>query len=116
VVFGDPLRSLAERAGSRPVNTNNAVWCVSLLGGFIVNSAYCGYLLVRNRNWRLFTEQHPVHNGLLSIVMGGTWMGGVAIYGMAVSKLGRFGPSIGWALIQSTAIMAGNAWGLATGG
>jgi len=42
-------------------------------------------------------------------------MGGVAIQGMAVSKLGRFGPSIGWALIQSTAIMAGTAKGLITG-
>jgi hypothetical protein len=56
-----------------------------------------------------------VRNSILSIVMGGTWMGGVAIYGMTVSKLERFGPSIGWALIQSEAIMAGNAMGLITG-
>jgi L-rhamnose-H+ transport protein len=115
VVYGDPLRRLAEWAGARPVNTNNAVWCVSLMSGFIVNSAYCGYLLTRNRNCSLFTTRHSVHNWILSILMGGTWMGGVAIHGMAVSKPGRFGASIGWALIQSTAIMAGNAKGLITG-
>jgi L-rhamnose-H+ transport protein len=42
-------------------------------------------------------------------------MGGVVIYGMAVSKLGRLGPSVGWALIQSMAIIAGNLLGLLTG-
>ena len=115
VVYGDRLRSPAERAGARPVNTNNVVWCVSLMGGFIVNSAYCGYLLTRNRNWSLFTARTSVRNSILSIVMRGTWKGGVAIYGMTVSKLERFGPSIGWALIQRTAIMARNAMGLITG-
>jgi L-rhamnose-H+ transport protein len=43
------------------------------------------------------------------------WMGGVALYGMAVNKLGHLGPSIGWALIQATAILAGNLMGLLSG-
>jgi len=115
LVFGDTLRNLAEREGAQPVYANNAVWCVSLLGGFVVNGAYCGYLLVRNRSWSLFSWKHSARNWPLSIIMGGTWMGGVAIYGMAVSKLGRLGPSVGWALIQSMAIMTGNLLGLFCG-
>lgn len=54
-------------------------------------------------------------NCLLSLGMGGMWMGGVAGYGAAVSQLGSLGPSVGWALIQSTAIMAGSLMGLITG-
>ena len=115
VVFGDPLRNLAERAGTPPVYANNAIWCVSLLGGFVINAGYCGYLLSKKRGWALYTSEQSGRNWPLSVIMGGTWMAGVVIYGMAVSKLGRFGPSIGWALIQSTAILAGNVVGLATG-
>jgi L-rhamnose-H+ transport protein len=115
LVFAGPIQNLVGRAGAQQIYVNNAVWCVSLLGGFIVNAGYCGYLLTRNRTWSLFTAPHSVHNWSLSIIMGGTWMGGVALYGMAVSKLGRLGPSIGWALIQTTAIMAGNLLGLLTG-
>lgn len=115
LVFGDTLRNLAEREGAQPIYANNAVWCVSLFGGFVVNAAYCGYLLARKRSWPLFSWRHSVRNWPLSIVMGGTWMGGVVIYGMAVSKLGRLGPSVGWALIQSMAIMTGNMLGLLSG-
>jgi L-rhamnose-H+ transport protein len=82
------------------------------VGGFIVNAAYCGYLLVCNRSWSSFGAKEPLRNGLLSVVMGGMWMGGVVIYGVAVTELGSRGPSIGWALIQSTAILAGNLMGL----
>jgi L-rhamnose-H+ transport protein len=32
LISGDALRHLAEQAGARPANANNAVWCVSLLG------------------------------------------------------------------------------------
>lgn len=81
----------------------------------MVNAAYCGYLLFRNRSWSNFGVKEPWRNCLLSLGMGGMWMGGVAVYGAAVSQLGSLGPSVGWALIQSMAIMAGSLVGLLTG-
>jgi len=47
--------------------------------------------------------------------MGAMWYGGVAVYGMAVMNLGHLGASIGWPVIQSTAVLSGNVVGLATG-
>ena len=47
--------------------------------------------------------------------MGLMWLSGVAIYGMSVQRLGKLGASIGWALIQSTAIIAGNLSGFIAG-
>jgi len=47
--------------------------------------------------------------------MGIMWYGGVSIYGMAVSKLGPLGHSIGWPVIQSMAVASGNLWGIVTG-
>ena len=115
LIAGDALRQAAESAGARPSYANNAVWCVSLLGGFVTNAVYCGYLLIRNGSWRSFAQREPWRNCMLTLVMGGMWMGGVAVYGAAVSHLGHLGPSVGWALIQSTAVMAGSVVGLITG-
>ena len=115
LIAGDGLRQAAERAGTRPAYANNAVWCVSLAGGFVVNAAYCGYLLFKRGSWSNFAAKAPWRNSMLSFGMGGMWMGGVAVYGSAVSQLGSLGPSVGWALIQSTAIMAGSLMGLITG-
>ena len=33
---------------------NNAVWCLGIAGGAIVNVAYCLYLLHTNNTWHLF--------------------------------------------------------------
>ena len=60
-------------------------------------------------------RKNPAVNWLLTFLMGLMWFGGVVLFGMAVTKLGRFGPSIGWPVIQSMAVTSGNFWGLVTG-
>ncbi|HXR74341.1 MAG TPA: L-rhamnose/proton symporter RhaT [Bryobacteraceae bacterium] len=115
LVFGGDLNAATLKAGASELNANNAVWCISLLGGFIPNVAYCSYLLTRNSGWKLFTPRKSQLDWFLAFAMGLMWLSGVAIYGMSVQRLGKLGASIGWALIQSTAIIAGNISGVVTG-
>jgi L-rhamnose-H+ transport protein len=79
------------------------------------NFAYCSYLLTRNSGWKLFSPEKSRIDWFLAFTMGLMWLSGVAIYGMSVQRLGKLGASIGWALIQSTAIIAGNLSGFIAG-
>ncbi len=115
LVFGTELRDAALHAGATQLNANNPVWCIPRFGGLLANFGFCAYLLTKNSTWSLFNPQGSKLEWMLAIAMGVMWMGGVAIYGMSVEQLGRLGASIGWALIQSTAIVSGNLCGLATG-
>jgi len=115
LIAGKPIEEQAVLAGATPLNAANATWCISLFGGFIVTLIYCIYLYSRNNSFRLFTREGSDTNWLHTFLMGIMWFGGVAIYGMAVSNLGRLGPSIGWPVIQSMAVASGNLWGIVTG-
>ncbi|HXE14544.1 MAG TPA: L-rhamnose/proton symporter RhaT [Bryobacteraceae bacterium] len=115
LVYGGELTQAAIHAGATDLNANNPVWCISLLGGFLPNLAYCAYLLTKGSGWTLFRPTGARIDWFLAFAMGLMWLGGVAIYGMSVQRLGSLGASIGWALIQSTAIIAGNVSGFVTG-
>jgi L-rhamnose-H+ transport protein len=86
-----------------------------LSGGFVVTLVYCLYLFKTNKNSHLFFASGTRKNWIFTMLMGLMWYGGVAIYGMSVSKLGALGASIGWPIIQSMAVGSGNFWGIVTG-
>ncbi len=115
LIAGKPIKEQAVLAGAEPVNAANATLCISLLGGFVVTLIYCLYLYSKNDSLRLFAQKGSNINWLHTFLMGIMWYGGVSIYGMAVSKLGPLGHSIGWPVIQSMAVASGNLWGIVTG-
>jgi len=115
LIFAGRLQDEALKLGASKVSTNNPVWCISLLGGFVVNAGYCSYLLSRRQGWKLYAGRGDYRNWALSLAMGGIWMGGVASYGVSAMQLGPLGTSIGWGLVQSTAIISGNLCGIFTG-
>ena len=115
LIAGKPLEAESLANGASTLNAANATWCVSLLGGCVVTLVYILYLLRRNRSLLLFWRPTTGINWLWTFLMGVMWYGGVAVYGMAVMNLGHLGASIGWPVIQSTAVLSGNVVGLATG-
>lgn len=115
LIFAVPVQEWSARLGASQANANNAVWCISLMGGFVVNAGYCSYLLFTKQSWKQFARRESSKNWVLTLAMGGIWMGGVALYGMSVTQLGSTGSSIGWAIVQSVAIISGNLCGFFTG-
>ena len=115
LIHGKPMEILAISMGATPVNAANPTWVIALAGGFVVTLLYCVYLFKTNKSFSQFTAPGSGVFYLLTMVMAIMWFGGVAIYGMAVSKLGALGASIGWPIIQSMAVGSGNFWGIVTG-
>jgi L-rhamnose-H+ transport protein len=82
-----------------------AVWPIALLGGSLVNIAYCIYLLSHNRTWGNFRGGiREVFNPALAGLM---WMGGIALYSSATTFLGILGVSIGFALYMIVVVLSG---------
>lgn len=116
LIAGKPLEYEAIQMGATTLNAANPTWVIALLGGFIITLAYCIYLFKKQRSFSLFrTGQSTNINWVYTFIMAVMWFGGLAIYGMSVSKLGKLGASIGWPVIQSMAVISGNVIGILTG-
>jgi len=114
-IFGEPIRANAIDFGADPLWATNAIWCLTLFGGFVANSGYCAYLITKNRTWdKLFAPKTASHWGLGSL-MGVFFMAGIVFYGVGASKIGDLGTSIGWALFQGPTIIIANLSGFLTG-
>jgi L-rhamnose-H+ transport protein len=115
LVAGKPLEKIAIEMGASKLNAANSTWTISLFGGFLVTAAYCFYLLKKNNSLYLFKITRNRNNWILTFAMGIMWFGGVALYGRGVMNLGKLGASIGWPLIQSTAVASGSIIGIISG-
>ena len=85
------------------------------MGGFLITAIYCGYKIRKGKSLALFTSKGSVKIWGFTFIMGLMWFGGVALYGTAVMNLGELGASIGWALIQSMAVISGSIVGIIAG-
>jgi L-rhamnose-H+ transport protein len=113
-VAADPLKESAIAAGVNPLFTGNVVWPFIMIGCFIPNLAYCSYLISKNREWRLFISVKKWYWPAIAST-GIMWFLCMMFFGMAAAKLGKLGPSIGFAAFQTLAIVTGNVVGLMTG-
>ncbi len=113
-VFGAPLQQQALAAGTDPVYTSNAVWSIALTAGCLVNAGYCICLLRSRKTGALYRGSRRV-NWAWAALAGVLWYSSMMLYGMGGSFLGDAGVSVGWALMQSLAILTGNLAGLFTG-
>lgn len=113
-VFGEPLRMRAIEFGASATFSSNAIWSIVLTGGFIANFGYCIYLLKKNKTAVRFKQ---VNKGywLLAALAGVLWYASVMFYGMGSTNLGKLGASVGWATMQSLAIISANVVGLLIG-
>lgn len=114
VVYGAPLQARAVAAGADPVHATNAVWSIALTAGCLVNAGYCLYLLRRRKTGRLYRASRWT-NWAFAALAGVLWYLSMMIYGMGGHFLGTAGTSVGWALMQSLAILTGNLSGLFMG-
>jgi len=114
-VFGDELRLHALQAGASNAMAANPIWALTVTGGFVSNFLYCVYLLNKNRTWAVFREGNPYASGLLGILMGLLWFGGVVFYGTGAASLGSLGNMLGWPIFMILDIIVGLFWGAVSG-
>ncbi|WP_319268678.1 L-rhamnose/proton symporter RhaT [uncultured Draconibacterium sp.] len=113
-VFGEPMQLKAIELGTSTTFASNTVWSIALTCGFVTNFGYCIYLLKKNGTDKQFNNAGIKH-WIFAALSGLIWYGSVMFYGVGSNKLGEMGASVGWVLMQSLAIIAGNVSGILAG-
>ncbi len=114
-MFGSEIIDKAQTMGAPARLAPNAVWALLTLALFLCNAGSAAILLRKNRTSSLFTKAGTARYFVFGLLMGVMWMGGFALYGPGARALGELGPSLGWAILMSTMVIAANLLGLATG-
>jgi L-rhamnose-H+ transport protein len=113
-VYGKPLQDRAVEMGALPVFSANAIWCIVLTAGFIINVFECIRLF--RRNGSRICYKIKTGKGILFAMLGGVlWYLSIMFYGMGGNSMGEMAASVGWATMQSMAIITGNVAGIITG-
>ncbi len=113
--FGAAISGRARDLGVSAEAAQNTLWTLLTLPLFLCNAGYALYLLQRNRTAARYRSPGSSRRVLLAIAMGVMWMAGIGLYGAGATKLGRLGPSLGWAILMSSMVLVANLLGLATG-
>jgi L-rhamnose-H+ transport protein len=105
------LRAAAVAHGASESLAGNAAWALLFTAGFMVNAAYCGWLLIRRRTLAAFAHE-TARNFALIALMALLWIGSFYLYGLGAAQMGKWGGIIGWPIFIALAILVGNLWGL----
>ncbi len=110
--FGARMVDEAMAAGVSSVFAGNAVWGLFFALGFLVNFAWCLFLMIRKGSMGAFAGPGAGRNILLGAAMGAMWIGSFYAYGMGAANLGAWGAILGWPIFIALSIVVGNLWGL----
>lgn len=111
--YGTSLVDLAGRTGTPEYFAPNVIWVVALSAGAIINAGYCGFIISKNRSWRIMGKLS--RDWLLSLGMAALGPASFVLYGIGSTQLGELGSVIGWAVMSATGILGANLWGIVTG-
>ncbi len=116
---GAPIKALSLKAGTGELWAGLPVLCVVLIGGFLTNLVWSGYLIVKNGSapeWLGRTKDGtpaPLLRNYGLAALGGTlWYFQFFFYTMGESQMGRYGFS-SWTLHMASIILFSTLWGFA---
>jgi L-rhamnose-H+ transport protein len=111
-----PVARAAEAGGANSRNSSLAAWVVVLGGAFLMNAAYCLFLLLRGRHWRAPNSPGSSWNAAAWAVLTGLlWFAALGVYGQGASLMGALGPVIGWPMLLGLALIISNFWAIRAG-
>jgi L-rhamnose-H+ transport protein len=102
----------AAALGVSGASSGNTVWALLFTSGFVVNFAYCLFLMAKRKTTSVYWSSEMPRNLALSAAMALMWIASFYLYGAGTAKLGRWGVIVGWPLFISLSILTGNMWGL----
>jgi L-rhamnose-H+ transport protein len=112
---GKPIEEIALKHGTDPLFLKNPSLIFILLGGFITNLVYCGYLNIKNKTYRdYFTVGGSVllNNLFFTFLAGLLWFLQFHFFGMGSSKLPPSMAVFGWSILMALNIAISNIWGI----
>jgi L-rhamnose-H+ transport protein len=112
---GKPIENIALAHGTNPLFQKNPTLIFILLGGFLTNFVYCGYLNIKNRTYRDYVSVSGatlINNILFTFLAGFLWFLQFHFFGMGSSKLPAGMAVFGWSILMALNIAISNIWGI----
>ncbi len=112
---GKPIEDVALAHGTNPLFQKNPTLIFILLGGFLTNLIYCGYLNIKNKT---YTDYFSTSGGVLlnnlafTFLAGFLWFLQFHFFGMGSSKLPEGMAVFGWSILMALNIAISNIWGI----
>lgn len=115
---GNNLGKIGEIAeiqfGNEPWIARLAVLLPIFMGATLSTSLFFGYRLSKNNTWGNFTKKGALTGLVLVLLMAVFHDTALVIYGLAAYHLGELGTSVGFAILETGAIMVANINGILT--
>ncbi|MEM6831196.1 MAG: L-rhamnose/proton symporter RhaT [Bacteroidota bacterium] len=115
---GNNLGKIGEVAelqfGNAPWIARLAVLLPIFMGGTLSTMIFYGYRLTKNKTWSNYTKPGAVTAIVLVVLMALFHDSALVIYGLAAYHLGELGTSVGFAILETGAIMVATVNGLFT--
>ncbi len=112
---GKPIENIALQHGTNPLFQKNPSLIFILLGGFITNLCYCGFLNIRNKSYKDYfsvTGGILLNNLFFTFLAGLLWFLQFHFFGMGSSKLPAGMAVFGWSILMALNIAIANIWGI----
>jgi len=115
LVFGDNIRLAAMARGASLPDAVNVLWLPLMASCFLVNLAYCSYLLTKNNTWKLFVAGGTKSHWFIGFLMGVCQIAGLSMYGFGAYRMGNMGAILGFPAFMSMTVITANTLGWVTG-
>src|SRR4030042_1062297 len=112
---GKPIENIALEHGTNPLFQKNPSLIFILLGGFITNLVYCGFLNIKNKTYKdYFTVSGSllINNLFFTFLAGLLWFLQFHFFGMGSSKLPAGMAVFGGGILSALNIAISNIWGI----
>ncbi len=112
---GKPIDQMALAKGTNSLYQSNPTLIFILLGGFITNLAYCGYLNIKNKTYTdyISVPKGIFFNNLFFTFLAGTlWFLQFHFFGMGKSLLDGTMAAMAWSILMALNISFSNIWGI----
>ena len=112
---GKPIENVALAHGTNPLFQKNPSLIFILLGGFLTNLVYCGFLNIRNKTYKDYyavSGNVLVNNLFFTFLAGLLWFLQFHFFGMGSSKLPAGMAVFGWSILMALNIAISNIWGI----
>ena len=110
-----PIENVALAHGTNPLFQKNPSLIFILLGGFVTNLVYCGYLNIKNKTYRDYISVPGsvlINNLFFTFLAGFLWFLQFHFFGMGSSKLPEGMAVFGWSILMALNIAISNIWGI----
>lgn len=110
-----PIEDVSIAHGTNPLFQKNASLIFILLGGFVTNLVYCGYLNIKNKTYRDYISVPGnvlMNNLFFTFLAGLLWFLQFHFFGMGSSKLPAGMAVFGWSILMALNIAISNIWGI----